>query len=94
MSTTDLEIIDLTSIVGDMELACDYNDEKNPHDEPAEWVLRTVRCTCGAGVVRLACDPCKTRRLETLDAVYCTFCNAVYQPARTAYAYVERLEKR
>jgi hypothetical protein len=92
----DTGIVDLTEIVGDLEVPCDWGDGykgKGIHDDPARWVIYLVSCTCGAGGVRLGCDNCKNHRMTSEDAVICRHCGEVTVPARHAYTRAERLEK-
>lgn len=95
MTVTDIELVDLTEIVGDLDIICDYDDEDDPHDDPAQWVLTLTRCPCGAGGQTLACDRCKRARLEeSFASVECGHCGEVTSPARLAYSHVEPLDRR
>ena len=95
MTAPGLEIVDLTSIVGDFEVSCDYADEDwNCQDDPASWVLHLKPC-CPAGAgVRLACEVCKESRMMDAGAVECQFCGFVYEHAPEAYHYIEPLERK
>lgn len=94
MAMPDLEIVDLASTVGDIEIPCDYSDTRICPDDSATWVLHLKPC-CPAGVgVRLACDTCKDHRLLDRIAVECEFCGFIFEHAPEAYSYIEPLEKR
>lgn len=96
MTSMDLEIIDLTEVVGDWEIPCEYaGDEVTAcKDDPARWVLHLKPC-CPAGAgVRLACEPCKEARVAGGGAVYCEHCGHTFFPAREAYHYIEPLERK
>lgn len=92
MSIVRPEDLIITEIVGDMEMACDYSDDETCSQGPAEWVLFLVRCECGVGGTRLACDGCTQMRIASDDAVECD-CGEVTAPARLAYSYIEHVNK-
>lgn len=92
----DLETVDLTEIVGDFEVSCEYagDDPTECKDDPARWALHLNPC-CPAGAgVRLACDVCKELRVTSGGAVRCEHCNFIFFPARKAYHYIEPLERK
>lgn len=78
-------------LVGDIESPCDFGGDGNCDPDPAKWVMHGKCPTCGAGGARLACDGCKTARLQSEDGVECDYCSEVIVPARKAYSYVEAL---
>lgn len=91
MATKDLII---TELVGDIEIPCDFSDQKSCSQTRAEWVLYRVPCGCGDGGARLACNGCKETRESTETAVECGACGEVYAPARWAYGFIEYLDRR
>lgn len=93
--STDLEIVDLTEIVGDLEIPCDYADSRpgwfGCPNQPGRWLLFTRDHGCGTRV-RVACEPCKTARLTAEDgAVECALCGHITAPPRHAYSRIEAL---
>lgn len=96
MTSMDLEIVDLTSIVGGFDIPCEYSADEHTvcQDDPARWVLHLKPC-CPAGAgIRLACEVCKELRVMSGSAVQCEFCQHIFFPAREAYAYIEPLERK
>jgi hypothetical protein len=88
---TDTLTDDLTEVVGDFSIPCDYAGEAECPDLPAEWVLYRKPC-CLAGVApKLACEPCKEARLMDGMSVECEHCGHVYDHAPDAYSYMERI---
>lgn len=91
--STGLEIVDLTEIVGEHDIPCDYSDRRwhGGTTRKAKWVMTTVVCVCGRQDVRLACQECKDLLLAVEDAVKCPGCDELYIPARLAYSHIEAL---
>jgi hypothetical protein len=90
-----IDTFHIEEIVGDLEIPCDYageGDPSCPKDQPAEWVLFLVTCSCGVGGKKLACDTCAQNRMASEDAVYCE-CGEVTAPARFAYSYIEHMNR-
>lgn len=99
MNETDVSITDLTKIVGDLEIPCDYGQKgycytRGEHTDPARWVMHLVRCGCGAGGIRLACTQCKDERMQMAIALECGGCGEIHPSCSTAYSLIEPLEKR
>lgn len=94
MTSMDLEVVDLTEFVGDIEIPCDYADESTCPDEPARWVLFLKPCCPAGGGVRLACERCKENRLMDAHSVECASCGFIYEHAPEAYSRVEPLERK
>ena len=95
MTAMDTEIVDLTSLVGDVAIPCDYSDEDwNCQDDPAAWALHLKPCCPAGGGVRLACTICKESRLMDMGAVQCEHCGFIYEHAPEAYHYIEPLERK
>lgn len=91
--TTELEIIDLTEIVGEFEVSCDYADGPDCRGESPKWVLFFRCCEEGSGI-RLACDPCKDVRLLDQISIECQACGYIFEHAPEAYVYIEPLERK
>lgn len=87
MQTDGLTILE---IVGDVQLPCDFSDQRSCSQLSAEWILYRVPCVCGAGGASLACNQCKEDRESSESAVEC-LCGEITAPARWAYAYIEYL---
>ena len=89
----DIEQDGLLSIVGDLEIPCDYADSKTCPDLPAHWILYRKRdmCTCGKTGAVLACDHCKDVRMSTDGALICTGCGDCITPPSSAYSLIEPL---
>lgn len=85
--------MDLTKIVGDTELPCDYSDSIDCKGEAPSWVLFFRCCEAGSGI-RLACDTCKDVRLNDYIAVECIACGYIFEHAPEAYSRIEPLERR
>ena len=94
MTSMDLEIIDLTEIVGSLDTSCDYADEKSCRDDPARWVLHLTPCCPAGGGIRLACDKCKNDRMNSAHSVECAFCGFIFERAPEAYHLIEPLERK
>lgn len=89
-SSTSTEVLDLTEIVGDLEIPCDLGSWEDGCDRPAEWILHRNCC----GVPALACDPCKVYVTGVKRAGMCAACGEVRMddgPSR--FSYIERLRK-
>lgn len=96
-TSTEIEVVDLTEIVGDIEIPCDYG-QYTPYDGgcapnvgAAKWLL--VLADHGHGAeTRLACTHCKDMRLLVEDAgVECDKCGHFTFPVRKAYSRIEAL---
>lgn len=83
----------LTEIVGDLDIPCDYSDERDCPDLPAEWVLHVKAC-CYVGRQRLACDTCKENRLMDAFSLECATCGHIFERAPDAYVLIEALNRR
>lgn len=94
MTAMDLEIVDLTSIVGDWALPCEYAGEPGCRDDPASWVLFLKPCCPAGGGIRLACELCKESRLMDMHSVQCEFCGHIFEHAPEAYSRIEPLERK
>lgn len=79
-----------TEMVGDLLPPCFYDSWSNCGPSPATWAM-DVRCGCGVGITRLACDGCHDLLVATEACITCPLCEAVHQPARTIFAHMERL---
>ena len=93
MTSMDLEIIDLTEFVGDIEIPCDYAGGGLCQDDPARWVMFRKPCCPGGAGVRLACELCKEARLLDQLSLECQFCGFIYEHAPEAYSRIEPLER-
>ena len=87
-----------TDIVEGIETPCQFagRNELCP-DEPARWIMWGDPCCPAAAAyhtVVLACDTCKAIRTANLVTITCRSCGHIYDPASTAYTYVEPLEKK
>ena len=97
MTQPTIEIVDLTEIVGDIEIACEFNGELvtwdiGEHDDPAKWVLFGKCGDCGHSPVRLSCTRCKDTRTSTqAAAIICRACNKPTVPAPHFYRRIEAL---
>lgn len=93
MAGVEVNHIDLTQIVGDIETPCDFLTSwtDTPHSV-ARWVAWRVPCPCGfTGGPRLICDSCKDHLMLSEAAVECRQCDEVYAPARTIVSHIEAL---
>ena len=83
----------LEQIISDHSIPCDYAAGPVCRDTPAAWILFAKPCDgCSwPAEQRLACDICKTWRMESGDAVECGACGFVITPARHAYTRCEAL---
>ena len=89
----ETEIIDLTEIVGDLEIPCDYDRLFGCGPRPAAWVM-VAQCECGTRGERLVCEGCKDATLATERALACpSDCGLVYSPARHAFTRIEPLDR-
>jgi hypothetical protein len=91
MTVGKIDTFHVEELMGEIELPCDYYEDGTPHTA-GEWVLFLVRCGCGTGGTRLACDACAQSRIASDDAVFCA-CGEVTAPARLAYSYIEHVNK-
>lgn len=94
MTAPGLEIIDLTEIVGRLEIPCDFADMPDCRDEPAKWVLHRNKCCPDVPPAALACESCKEGRLLDRYALECRWCGFIWEHAPEAYCYIEPLERR
>lgn len=94
MMSTEFEIVDLTGIVGEMDLACDYSHFECCRQQHANWIARLKVCACGVGGVRLICSDCKNYIMLTEEAAECGRCGFVDAPFRTAFKSFEPLESK
>ena len=88
-----IEVIDLTEMVHEVELPCDYSGDgmlRGVHDDPARWVMWTKDHGCGVKI-RLACDTCKESRLMNRIGIECEPCGYVEMDAASAYSRIEAL---
>lgn len=94
MTSADIEIVDLTSLVGELLSPCDWSDADYCAKQHAEWGAHAMCPCCGGSQWYLICTPCKDMVLHTEDAFECARCGEVIAPARKFVAQFERLEKR
>lgn len=89
------EVIDLTEIVGDIEIPCDWGHLPICFDGPARWVV-LVRCPeCNEGRAKVICTDCKDGAMaDETAAGECNYCSAVYVPFRLCMLHIEPLNKR
>lgn len=93
MTATDLELVDLTKIVGELQVPCDYSQSRWCPNHPAKWAA-TVSCPgCGWTAHRLLCD-CKDFLMVTEDCIECKTCGEIVAPARHAFKYIEAIDRR
>lgn len=85
-----VEIIDLTEIVGDIEIPCDYDRLFHCGPAAAKWEMRGA-CGCGAKGVRLVCEGCKDAVIATDDGLMCNACGVVTAPARLIFWHIQAL---
>ena len=86
--------IDVTEIVGDLSIPCDYDRLYKCGPAAAEWVM-IARCECGVSGERLVCPTCKDSVLMDEGGLCCPAgCGFVYVPARHAFTLIEPLNKR
>ena len=93
MTSPGLEIVDLTELVGGVEIPCDYSDEPACGGGSPSWVLFFSCCEGGSGV-RLACDICKDERLMDRVSIECPACGHIFEHAPEAYSRIEPLERK
>lgn len=86
-----------TEIVEGIETPCQFADRTEVcPDEPARWIMWLNPC-CEKGLTTkfaLACDTCKSVRMNAPIALQCRHCGHISFPAATAYTYIEPLEKK
>ena len=82
--------IDLTEIIGELEIPCDYDRLFRCGPAAAEWLM-VARCGCGVVGHRLTCASCKDGIMQTEGGLACPSCDMVFIPARKAFAYMEKL---
>lgn len=86
-----VERLDITEIVGDLALACEAR--RHQGDEPAEWVLWTIKC-CERRVDRgLICNADLRHFLTTDRAIVCDLCGSRTQPARLDIVRFEAIDR-
>lgn len=95
MTQMDIEVIDLTDIVGDHEISCDYQGEfatsnVGDHDDPAKWVMVAKCHQCQRSPLHLACDRCKNSRTVPSIYIECHACGYV-APGPLWYTRIEAL---
>lgn len=84
------EQINVTELVGDLDIPCDYHPTLKCGPAAARWLM-VVRCGCGNIAHRLACGGCKSIWISTEDAAECPACGEIFAPARKAFARIEWL---
>ena len=94
MAGVEVIPIDLTEIIGDIEIPCDWAAQSvHAGDGPARWVAHLIPCVCGRTGARLICGHCKDAAMATPDAVQCGACGEVYVPFRSVIRLIEPLDK-
>lgn len=91
MTTAGLEIVDLTELVGEVPILCDYSRYHWCPKGEAKWIVRLKCPGCGARNLRLICNDCKDYLVASLDAMECSACDVVIVPARLAFSSIEPL---
>lgn len=94
--TTALEVLDLTDVVGDLEVPCEWHRLPFHANAPATWIAYINRCPhCRHnGGVRLVCADCKNGVLLTPEAAVCTYCDGILVPFRKAVSKFEPINRR
>lgn len=92
MTSTDIEVVDLTELVGDVQNPCDWSDADYCSKEHAQWAAHAVCPSCGGSMWYLICSPCKNLVMVTDDAFECARCGEVVCPARKFIAQLEGLK--
>lgn len=82
--------LELTEIVGELSLPCEYGDQFKCGPSPAGWEMR-LACGCGNTGVRLACTDCKDKWLTADSAAECPSCGDITAPARHLFWLVNPL---
>lgn len=90
MMSTDPGIIDLTELVGELAIPCEYDRLYGCGPAAATWLM-VARCGCGVMAHRLVCEGCKDKTIQTEDGLCCPGCSMVWTPARRAFSRIERL---
>lgn len=91
----EVEIIDLTEIVGDLEMACEYAYLECCKDRAAKWIVFLTPCGGHRmGGPRLICEDCKNYVMATEDCAECGVCGEVVYPFRHVFSHIEPLDKR
>lgn len=91
---TEILPMDLTEIVGDLEIPCDWASISFHRGEAARWIVFLSPCVCGRAGERLICGTCKDVSTVTEDCAICGHCGEVYQPFRRVIHKITPLEKR
>lgn len=88
----EVEVIDLTQIVGEFSTPCDWAAQQiHLGDGPAAWIAHLAACGCGRVGARLICESCKDRAIATNEAAECGECGEVYVPFRQVIRHIEPL---
>lgn len=91
MTVTDLEIVDLTEIVGEVQTPCDNSELSWCPSEAARWAA-LIKCpTCINSRWELWCTPCRDLVTTTEDGFECGVCGELVFPARRFVAKFEPL---
>ena len=85
---TETDIVNLTEIVGDLEVPCDLGIAEC--DRPAKWVMTKACCAA----ISLGCDPCKDARVDNRLAIQCGNCGRIWFDASDAYMNIEAINKK
>ena len=83
-------IEDLSQIVGDLEIPCDYDRVYQCGPAVARWLM-VAKCGCGNTAHRLACGGCKNLWVSSEGAAECGECGEIFTPARRAFSRIEWL---
>jgi hypothetical protein len=86
------ERLDITDIVGDLDLACEARRHPTNNTDPATWVVWVVQCCTARPPVGLACDDCLRRWLTANRPARCADCGHRDLPRRWVLAF-ERINK-
>jgi hypothetical protein len=92
----EYEVLDLTDVVGDLEIPCEWRVFHCHKGSPARWVVWLVKCpSCGWNCApRTVCNDCKNYAVFTDECAMCTHCDGIVQPFRKIIARTEPLNRR